>query len=65
MSLGKSVDKEISMDTQEQHAKLVQVKLDMAARYERRARLTKSRPRKKTLLHHADSYRRQAQELQR
>ena len=53
------------MDTNPQHAKLIQVKLDMADRYERRACLTKSRPRKKTLLHHAESYRRQAQELSR
>jgi len=53
------------MNTNPQRAKLVQVKLDMAARYERRARLTKSRPRKMTLLHHADSYRRQAQDLSR
>jgi hypothetical protein len=43
--------------------KLIQVKLAMAAKYERRASLTGSKPRRKILLHHAKSYRAQAADL--
>jgi hypothetical protein len=43
--------------------KLIQVKLALAARYERRASLTGSKPRRKILTHHAKSYREQAADL--
>jgi len=45
--------------------KLIKVKLTMAAKYEHRAMLTGSTPRRKTLMHHAKSYRDQAADLAR
>jgi hypothetical protein len=53
------------MPTAQKDAKLVEVKLAMAQRYEQRAMLTQSIPRRKRMLHHAKSYRRQAVELSR
>jgi len=44
---------------------LIDVKLALAAKYERRAKLTSSRPRQSTLAHQALKYRRQAEQLQR
>lgn len=49
---------------QRRQQKLIDVKLAMAQRYETRARLTGSRPRRASLLHHAASYRKQAVDLQ-
>jgi len=49
---------------QRRQQKLITVKLAMAQRYETRARLTTSTPRRETLLHHAASYRKQATDLQ-
>lgn len=46
-------------------AKLAVVKQKIAARYERLAKVTGSRPRRKSMLHHAATYRRQAEELSR
>ena len=43
--------------------KLIKVKLALAAKYEVRAKLTGSKPRRKILLHHARSYRSQAADL--
>jgi hypothetical protein len=43
--------------------KLIKVKLAMAAKYERRAMLSGSKPRRKILMHHACSYREQAADL--
>jgi hypothetical protein len=43
--------------------KLIQVKLKMAAKYEHRATLTSSKPLRRTLMHHAKSYRDQASDL--
>jgi len=44
---------------------LIDVKLDLAAKYERRAKLTSSRPRQSTLAYQALKYRRQAEQLKR
>lgn len=53
------------MSNHQDKQKLAQVKRALAARYERLALVTGSRPRRKRLVHHADSYRRQAVELLR
>ena len=47
----------------ESKAKLVQVKLELAAKCDRLAKLTKSTPRKKTLKYQAAKFRRQAADL--
>jgi hypothetical protein len=44
--------------------KLIEVKLAMSKRYESRAKVSGSKPRAKTLLRHAKSYRQQATDLQ-
>lgn len=44
---------------------LIQVKLDLAAKYDRLARLSRSKPKKRQFQHRADHYRRQAVQLQR
>ena len=44
-------------------SKLAETKAALAAKCERLANLTLSKPKRKTLLHHADSYRRQAEQL--
>ena len=44
-------------------AKLVQVKLTLAAKYENLAKVVHSKPRRKTWLHQAEKFRRQAQDL--
>ena len=46
-------------------AKLVQVKLQLAAKYERLAKVAKSKPKQKTYLHQADKHRHQAADLSR
>ena len=51
------------MSEKKQTQKLVQVKLALAKKYESLARISKSRPRQKTLLRHARSYRQQAEDL--
>jgi len=43
--------------------KLIQVKLALAAKYEHRAKLTGSKPRRVTLMHSARSYRLPAADL--
>lgn len=47
----------------ESKTKLVQVKLDLAAKCDRLAKVTKSAPRKKTLKYHSARFRRQAADL--
>ena len=42
---------------------LVQTKLKLAAKYRRLATITKSKPKRSTFNHHAERYRRQAEEL--
>ena len=44
-------------------ANLAEVKRKLAERYERLAKVTGSRPRRKRMLHHAATYRRQASDL--
>jgi hypothetical protein len=44
-------------------AKLAQVKLDLARKYERLAKAAKSMPKRKTLLNHAARFRRQVADL--
>jgi hypothetical protein len=44
-------------------ANLAEVKRKLAERYERLAKVTGSRPRRKRMLHHAATYRRQSLEL--
>ena len=51
------------MSKAEVSAKLVQVKLALAAKCDRLAKVTKSTPRRKTYLHHAARFRRQAADL--
>jgi hypothetical protein len=46
-------------------AKLAEVKQKMAARYERLAKVSGSRPRRARMLRHAATYRRQAEDLLR
>ena len=53
------------MSEKKQNEKLVQTKLGLASKYERLARTCNSRPKRKTLLHHARSYREQAADLAR
>lgn len=43
--------------------KLIQVKLTIAAKYEHRAKLSGSKPRRATLMRHANAYRLQAADL--
>lgn len=43
--------------------KLIKVKLAIAAKYERRAMLTGSKPLRRTLMHHACTYREQAADM--
>ncbi len=45
------------------HEKLVQVKLALAEKYARLARLARSQPRQRSYLRHADQFRRQAEKL--
>ena len=45
-------------------AKLIEVKLALAAKYDNLAKVVKSKPRRKTWLHHAEKFRRQAKDLQ-
>lgn len=52
------------MTLQQDRAKLVQVKLALAAKYENLAKVVKSKPRQKTWLHQAEKFRRQAKDLQ-
>lgn len=51
------------MTQETKRIKLVQTKLALAEKYDNLARLTKSKPRRKRLLHHAEDFRRQAQQL--
>jgi hypothetical protein len=51
--------------TADSSAKLAQVKLALSRKYVNLAKAAKSRPRQKRLLHHAESYRRQAEDLSR
>jgi len=44
--------------------KLIEVKLAISQRYASRAKVAGSKPRAKTLMHHAESYRQQARDLQ-
>jgi hypothetical protein len=45
-------------------AKLAEVKLALARKYENLAKLSHSKPKRKTLLLHVDRFRRQARDLQ-
>lgn len=51
------------MKVKEQRARLAEVKRAIAERYERRAKVCGSRPRRKRYLHHAATYRRVAADL--
>lgn len=53
------------MGQKDTQAKLIQVKLTLADKYERLATLAKSSGRKKRLFHHAGKFRRQVQDLSR
>jgi hypothetical protein len=53
------------MTVDDRSAELARVKLALSRKYANLGKLTKSRPRKKRLLHHAESYRRQAEDLSR
>lgn len=44
---------------------LIDVKLALAAKYERRSKLTRSSPRRATLAHQALKYQRQAEQMKR
>lgn len=46
-------------------ANLAQVKLQLAAKYEHLAKVSKSKPKQKTMLQQADKHRRQAADLSR
>jgi hypothetical protein len=46
-------------------ANLVQVKLQLVAKYERLAKVAKSKPKRDTYTHQADKHRRQAADLSR
>lgn len=53
------------MNKAEMNANLVKVKLALAEKCERRAKLTKSSPQRSTLVYHAARFRRQAADLSR
>ena len=42
--------------------RMVKIKLELAAKYDRLATLTKSRPQRKRMQHHANRFRRQAKQ---
>ncbi len=46
-----------------QKTTLVQTKLDLAAKYERLAKIAKSKPKRSKFIYQAERYRRQAKEL--
>ncbi len=48
-----------------QKTKLVQIKLNLAAKYKRLAKIAKSKPKRTTFNYQAERYRRQAQQLSR
>jgi hypothetical protein len=51
------------MSTKERNAKLAAVKLKLAEKYERLAKVARSRPKKKSLSNLSARYRRQAEDL--
>jgi len=51
------------MTKETETAKLIQTKKALAEKYERLAKASKSRPKQKTLLRHAEHYRRQVADL--
>ncbi len=51
--------------TTEQNTKLVQTKLNLAAKYKRLTTIAKSKPKRTKFNYQAERYRRQAQELSR
>lgn len=53
------------MSAKKDNQRLAQVKTALAEKYESHARTCKSRPRRKTLLRHARSYREQAEGFKR
>jgi hypothetical protein len=53
------------MSKKETAAKLAQTKTALAEKYYNLAKLSKSKPKQVRYLHHADQYRRQAEELSR
>jgi putative transcriptional regulator len=53
------------MNQAESNAKLAKVKLALAEKCDRLAKISKSTPRRNTMLHHAARFRRQAADLSR
>jgi hypothetical protein len=53
------------MSQENKNAKLIQTKLALAQKHENLAHVTKSKPKRKRLLHHAQDFRRQAEQLSR
>ena len=51
------------MTKETQQDKLIQTKKALAEKYERLAKASRSRPKQKTLMRHAEHYRRQAADL--
>jgi hypothetical protein len=51
------------MATKKEIERLIRTKSALAAKYRRLAGVAKSRPKQATLLHHAEDYRRQVQNL--
>jgi hypothetical protein len=49
--------------TTRQTTKLIQTKLNLAAKYERLVKIAKSKPKRAKFIYQAEKYRRQAQEL--
>jgi len=53
------------MDTKTSNAKLAEIKLALAKKYETLAKVTPSTPRRRTMLYHAARFRRQIADLTR
>jgi hypothetical protein len=56
---------EVAMKTQEKLANLVKVQTALAEKYERLARTVRSKPRRKSMLHHAALHRQKAKDASR
>ncbi len=57
------MDQQIAGVVMDRSKNIVDVKLALAAKYEHRAKLSSSRPKRAALAHQAEKYRRQANQL--
>jgi hypothetical protein len=58
-------NEELFMNKAQEKANLMQVKLKLAEKCDRLAKVSKSKPKQRTLIHQADKFRRQAADLSR